>query len=275
MGTVDYVAPEQITGGELDGRADLYSLGCLLVECLTGEPPFGGPVGHRDLVLAPRGGATGRVPETAGPPVGHRRRRCQGPGEGPGRPAGDVPTTRDRISCGTRTRRRRRDVGGYRLPWSRSRRLLALLAAWFGSTLLDSAEAKPLDKLLRIDPASNAVVQSIDVGDRASSVATGDGYVWVTSMAERDLWSIDPTTGASIVTPVDGTPMDVIVRGDLAVVANGPFEVSLDRIDVKSGKLDRDDPAQRCPRVPSRRWPRATRGSGSPHVATAAATSPG
>ena len=115
--------------------------------------------------------------------------------------------------------------------------LLALLAAWFGSTLLDSAEAKPLDKLLRIDPASNAVVQSIDVGDRASSVATGDGYVWVTSMAERDLWRIDPATGASIVTPVDGTPMDVIVRGDLAVVANGPFEVSLDRIDVKSGKL--------------------------------------
>src|SRR5439155_24208457 len=40
VGTIDYVAPEVIEGEELGASADIYSLGCLLFECLTGEPPF-------------------------------------------------------------------------------------------------------------------------------------------------------------------------------------------------------------------------------------------
>jgi hypothetical protein len=40
MGTVDYVAPEQIRGMPASGLADQYSLGCVLYECLTGRVPF-------------------------------------------------------------------------------------------------------------------------------------------------------------------------------------------------------------------------------------------
>jgi len=40
VGTLDHVAPEQIEGGDLDARADVYALGCLLFQTLTGEVPY-------------------------------------------------------------------------------------------------------------------------------------------------------------------------------------------------------------------------------------------
>jgi serine/threonine-protein kinase len=49
LGSLDYMAPEQIRGEDVSPATDIYALGCVVFECLTGTPPFGGRPSMRVL----------------------------------------------------------------------------------------------------------------------------------------------------------------------------------------------------------------------------------
>ena len=91
IGTAQYLSPEQARGETVDARSDVYSLGCVLYEILTGEPPF---VGDSPVAVAYQ-----HVREDPVPPSqqarrhlpGARRRRAQGAGQEPGQPLPDAP----------------------------------------------------------------------------------------------------------------------------------------------------------------------------------------
>jgi serine/threonine protein kinase len=66
LGTVEYAAPEQIEGGPVDARTDVYALGCVLFECLTSAPPFAHGTEHAVLhahLVDPPPSVTGVRPE--------------------------------------------------------------------------------------------------------------------------------------------------------------------------------------------------------------------
>jgi serine/threonine-protein kinase len=64
LGTPAYMSPEQAGGAALDGRTDVYSLGCVLYEMLTGSPAFSGPT---------PAAIVGRILSSTPPPVRETR----------------------------------------------------------------------------------------------------------------------------------------------------------------------------------------------------------
>ena len=86
LGTLDYMAPEQIEGRQVDGRADQYSLACAAFEMLAGEPPFRREQGLAVMwaqLSTPAAAADRQAPR---PAARRRRGHGQGAGQDPGRP---------------------------------------------------------------------------------------------------------------------------------------------------------------------------------------------
>ncbi len=197
VGTLEYVAPEQITGDPLDERSDVYSLGCVIYECLTGQSPFPRAT---DVALL-----WAHVHEEPTPPS---KARAELPNELDtvlARALAKEPGRRYRsageLLAATRSALRLVDapaVSGHR---SRARigitvavvLLLVAAAAAFVLTR-DSGGLTSVspNHVGVIDPASNKLVAEVPVGIDPGAIAVGEGGVWVANVEDKTVSKIDP-----------------------------------------------------------------------------------
>jgi streptogramin lyase len=214
MGSIEYCAPEQIRGDEVDGRADVYSLACVLYESIAGRPPF-----QRDTEVAtlyahleqdpPRLASDGSGPVRELDPVVAKAMakrpsdRYASAGEF-ARAARHVAgvTSGERQAAAPRSPRGRilLVAGALAAALAAAGLALALSSGDDGTPPSDPAATGSLTNVVqRIDPRTGEVMQSIGGINqkaenlRVSGFAAGEGGLWVTNFA--NLQHVDPVSG--------------------------------------------------------------------------------
>ncbi|MEP6953044.1 MAG: protein kinase [Solirubrobacteraceae bacterium] len=198
VGTVDYLAPERIAGEQADARADIYSLGCVLFEVLTGEVPF-----PRDsevsAIFAHLEDEPPRPSERhPGVPVAFDGVVSRAMAKDPERRwqsgAALVTAARDALVGAPRTRRRpqRRATAGL-VAGVAAVAVLALLVVG-GSGGGGKMATAAADAVAVIDPGTQSLIDEIPVGAAPAQVAAGAGAVWVANSGAGTVSRIDPRT---------------------------------------------------------------------------------
>ena len=255
VGTLDYLAPEQIRGDPVDGRTDCYALGCVLYECLAGRPPF-----HRD---------------TEAETMWAHMQEEPAPLRGRGRLDAVLrkALSKDREdrygSCSELIEAAAEALGvaaprrATRLPAHRRIRLQGALLAAGGLLLLVAAAAAGIAALGGeedddtgatieragahvLDPATGAVRAAIPLGKAPAQIAIGEGAVWTLDADDRTISRIDPRDRANVRTfSTASTPTAVAAGAGALWVGNASpssrfasFPTSVSRLDPESGVVD-------------------------------------
>jgi tRNA A-37 threonylcarbamoyl transferase component Bud32/streptogramin lyase len=199
LGTPAYLAPEQIEGGSIDGRADVYSLGCLLYQCLTGEPPFQA-ASRLEVAWAhleeepPR--ATERNPALpAAVDDVIRKAMAKNPDDRYTTCSELVAAIEVALGIGLLPAPRRRwFFVAAALSIAAITALAAVVLARSETPAPESNLAVHADTLVRVDPAKNAIAAVIDVGRAPNEVAAGSDSVWVYNFGDHNVAEVDPRT---------------------------------------------------------------------------------
>ena len=230
VGTVEYMAPEQWRGESAGPAADVYSLGCVLYEALTGIVPYARKAADTepeipqgiDAVIeravskdpADRYGSAGELIAAAEEREDASLAATAVLSEGGGQPT--VPIERAGGS--------RRRFGSRRVQWLGAAVAVVAAALVLALTLLGG------DGISVSDP--------IPIGKGPLRVAAGDGEVWATSAPDGTLSKIDPKTLEVAGPPVRvGSGVSGVAVGEGSVWASSPRDGRVLRVDPGSGRV--------------------------------------
>jgi predicted Ser/Thr protein kinase len=226
LGTPAYVAPEQIEGGPVDGRADVYSLGCLLYECLTGEPPFA--LDSRLAVVFAH--LEAEPPKASERNVGLPSRLDAVIAKGMAKDRDDRYERASELASAASEALGL--VGAAR--WSRTRYglapgvllfvLIAALAVFAFSR--GDAPARPSgiafeNTVVRIDPETNRVDAVIEVGADPYAVAAAGSTAWAYNLTDGTVSEIDAATNdVRSTTAISTSPLEIHYRAGPVIAAD-------------------------------------------------------
>jgi DNA-binding beta-propeller fold protein YncE/predicted Ser/Thr protein kinase len=230
VGTVEYMPPEQWRGERVGPAADIYSLGCVLYEALTGIVPYARKEADTEPEM-PEGIDTVIERAVSKDPADRYRTAGELIAAAGAREDSDLATTRV-LSAGAERPTIRLGSG----PAER-RRIGTKARQWLGAAVALAAGAVAL-ALLLLGGDSVSVSDPIAIGKGPLRVAAGDGEVWATSAPEGTLSKIDPKT-----LEVAGAPLRVgagvsgVAVGEGSVWVSSPREGKVLRVDPGSGRV--------------------------------------
>jgi DNA-binding beta-propeller fold protein YncE len=235
VGTAEYMSPEQWRGGSVGPAADVYSLGCVLYEALTGIPPFARKESDTEPEM-PEGldeaieRAVAKDPDdrypSAGALIAAARKR-----EGAGMAATAVLSASSERP--TAPLGRRRGAGRSRPAW------LAVVKPWWVAAALAVIAVMVVLAVVFLDGGGGVdVSQPIAVGRPPLRIAAAPDAIWVTSEADGTLTRLDPESGERVGKPIDlGAGISGVAVGEGSVWVTDPPLGQLLRVDPATGAV--------------------------------------
>lgn len=212
-GSLDYLAPEQIRGGELDGRTDQYALACVLYELLAGAPAFRRPTEAQTLWAhvqedAPALQAYPELDPVLARALAKEQRERY---ETCNAFVDDARATLGLSLSPVAVRRRRRRLG--RRLVAAGGAILAIAAAAVLAVTLGAGgtTVAPANSVGVVDASSGELERAVPVGSAPTDVAASDDWVWV----------LNSNDGAGTISKLDTRMLDAPERRRLERVRGG------------------------------------------------------